>query len=285
MDLTVLIPAHNAQATIEKCLRPVLGSAHVTSVVVVLDSCTDDTPDIVRDLAARDPRVRCFDVSFRSAAKTRNFGLQQVQTEWIALLDSDDFWLNDVASVFATHIGSSKSQTSIICADQVIFPAGSTPLRRSRTDVDLRTYVTSGLPYIISSTVCFKRDLLPAHPLFPEDLRLGEDIVAWCRLLRRSSCTLLRAARVGIDRTNLKGTWGQVDHQEVNLLLDCLLREFGPEFAVPLTTNRVGHLLWISMRRGEFCRGIAFARNVKLPLHVATLAFLQVSARKVLRLT
>lgn len=57
--VSVLIPARNEEASIDTCLRCVLASTDVELEVIVLDDrSTDRTAQIVRELAASDPRVR-----------------------------------------------------------------------------------------------------------------------------------------------------------------------------------------------------------------------------------
>lgn len=57
--VSVLIPARNEEQGIAACVESVLTSRDVTLEVIVLDdSSTDRTAEIVRDIASRDPRVR-----------------------------------------------------------------------------------------------------------------------------------------------------------------------------------------------------------------------------------
>jgi len=57
--VSILIPARNEEANIAACLDSVLASQGVAIEVVVMDDgSTDRTPEIVREIAARDPRVR-----------------------------------------------------------------------------------------------------------------------------------------------------------------------------------------------------------------------------------
>lgn len=57
--VSILIPARNEEATIGAAVRAALSSCGVTVEVVVLDDhSTDRTAEIVRALAARDPRLR-----------------------------------------------------------------------------------------------------------------------------------------------------------------------------------------------------------------------------------
>ncbi|NUB17582.1 glycosyltransferase, partial [Azospirillum brasilense] len=57
--VSILIPARNEEATIAAAVRAALSSCGVSVEVVVLDDhSTDRTAEIVRALAARDPRLR-----------------------------------------------------------------------------------------------------------------------------------------------------------------------------------------------------------------------------------
>lgn len=63
-------------------------------VVVVDDASTDDTPAVLRGLAARDQRVRPVSLpSAAGAAAARNAGIEATTGSWIAFLDDDDEWL------------------------------------------------------------------------------------------------------------------------------------------------------------------------------------------------
>jgi hypothetical protein len=57
--ISILIPARNEEVGIAACVRSVLASRHVELEVIVLDDAsTDRTAEVVRAIAAEDPRVR-----------------------------------------------------------------------------------------------------------------------------------------------------------------------------------------------------------------------------------
>jgi glycosyltransferase involved in cell wall biosynthesis len=91
-QLTVIVPAWNAAATIGNAVASVLDQADVAlECVVVDDASTDDTVAVVEGIRARDSRL----VLVRSAANggcstARNLGLGVARGEWLAFLDADD---------------------------------------------------------------------------------------------------------------------------------------------------------------------------------------------------
>jgi glycosyltransferase involved in cell wall biosynthesis len=90
--LTVLIPAWNAAATIERALASVLEEREVAlECVVIDDGSTDATADLVRAVAGRDPRVVLFSLPENGGvSNARNQGLAIARGEWLAFHDADD---------------------------------------------------------------------------------------------------------------------------------------------------------------------------------------------------
>jgi glycosyltransferase involved in cell wall biosynthesis len=90
--LTVLIPAWNAAATIERALDSVLEERGVAlECVVIDDASTDATADLVRAVADRDPRVVLLSLPENGGvSNARNQGLAIARGEWLAFHDADD---------------------------------------------------------------------------------------------------------------------------------------------------------------------------------------------------
>ncbi len=58
-SVSIAIPTYNRAATLERAVRSALGQTHADLEVVVSDNAsTDGTPELLRRLAASDPRLR-----------------------------------------------------------------------------------------------------------------------------------------------------------------------------------------------------------------------------------
>jgi glycosyltransferase involved in cell wall biosynthesis len=93
MDLSVVIPAHNVAATLGEQLDALAAETWDGEwEIVVVDNCsTDGTAALVREHAARDPRVRLVDATERRGPSyTRNVGFEAAAAEMIAACDADD---------------------------------------------------------------------------------------------------------------------------------------------------------------------------------------------------
>ena len=93
IDVTVIMPCFNAAATIASAVESVLAQnyAHF-SLIVVDDGSSDDSPDLVEAIAARDPRLRILRQANTGPSAARNYGVSQSTTPYIAFLDADDIW-------------------------------------------------------------------------------------------------------------------------------------------------------------------------------------------------
>src|SRR5919198_3101958 len=82
-QITPLILTYNESANIARTLAPLTWAKQI----VLIDSgSTDDTEGIAR---AAHPGVRVVQRDFDSFAGQCNFGLTQVQTEWVLSMDAD----------------------------------------------------------------------------------------------------------------------------------------------------------------------------------------------------
>lgn len=90
--ITVIIPAYNAQDTIEKCLDSLLSQTiFPESILVVDDGSQDSTGEICDRYAQRYPIINIIHQNNKGVSAARNIGLQACDTEYITFIDSDDY--------------------------------------------------------------------------------------------------------------------------------------------------------------------------------------------------
>lgn len=92
VDLTVVIPAHNAEEGIADLLDVVLGITQLSLQVIVVDDCSSDsTAGIVRGYADRDARVLLLShETNRGAGVARNTGFPHATGRFTLFFDDDD---------------------------------------------------------------------------------------------------------------------------------------------------------------------------------------------------
>jgi len=91
--VSVIVPAYNSGQFLPEAVASALGQTHKhLEVIIVDDGSTDDTPAVIRKLAAH-PKVRAVGQDNAGPAAARNRGIEEARGEYVAFLDSDDLWL------------------------------------------------------------------------------------------------------------------------------------------------------------------------------------------------
>jgi len=92
--VSVVIPTYNRAGTIVRAVESVLNQDYpLVEVIVIDDGSKDDTPERVSKRFGEDQRVRYFRIPNSGVCGARNRGLKEVRGEFVAMLDSDDYWL------------------------------------------------------------------------------------------------------------------------------------------------------------------------------------------------
>lgn len=92
--ISIIMAAYNAEKTIEQAISSVLNQTYPNFELLVVNDCSKDgTVELVRNIAAKDSRVRFIsNVKNSGVSYTRKRGLEEAKGSWIAILDSDDAW-------------------------------------------------------------------------------------------------------------------------------------------------------------------------------------------------
>jgi glycosyltransferase involved in cell wall biosynthesis len=90
MNLSVIIPIHNAARHLNECLASVLRLDAVGEVVCIDDGSADSSGAILDDYASRDSRIRVLRQDRRGAGAARNAGLAVARGDGLWFVDADD---------------------------------------------------------------------------------------------------------------------------------------------------------------------------------------------------
>lgn len=94
MRFSVVIPAYNREHELPKCIESVLNQTFQDFELIIVDNgSTDNTKILVEKYSKDDQRIKyLWQENSGSPAGSRNTGIKNSQGEWIAFLDSDDYW-------------------------------------------------------------------------------------------------------------------------------------------------------------------------------------------------
>lgn len=211
-EVDVVIPLYNCTSFIEQAIASVQGqTVPVRNIIVVNDGSTDDGPEKVAAMAAKDKRIILLSGPNRGLSAARNKGIRAATSSFVAFLDADDLWApaKIEQQLAAMHDRCVFSHTLAEAVDEQGQP-DETPLYTMDPDI-LPTFdnIRLGL-YSVSgsaSAVLARRELLVQAGLFDEEQRFGgEDWDVWARLAQFGEVVRVDSplTRVRIRRNSLQ---------------------------------------------------------------------------------
>ena len=121
----VIMPAWNAEKTIEPTVRSILNQTMEDLVLIVVnDGSSDGTGAILERLHAEDPRVRPITVQNGGPARARNIALEAVPagTEYLMFSDADDLLIPDALQYAIENAGDADL---VLMGFSILTPDGS----------------------------------------------------------------------------------------------------------------------------------------------------------------
>ena len=96
-EVSIIMPAYNAEKYIEEAIRSVMTQTYKEWELIVINDCSaDNTEQVVLKIAAEDERIRYLKNNVNlGVSESRNKGIKCSRNDWVAFLDSDDFWVAD----------------------------------------------------------------------------------------------------------------------------------------------------------------------------------------------
>jgi biofilm PGA synthesis N-glycosyltransferase PgaC len=115
VKISVLIPAHNEAGVLQECLDAVLSQTRpVDEIVVVADSCTDNTTDVARAYGAV-----VIETEQGGKAASQDVGLPHVTGDVLLCIDADTIIAVDVVEKFVAELEDGADAT---CANMLPMP-------------------------------------------------------------------------------------------------------------------------------------------------------------------
>ena len=94
-DISIIIPAYNAEKYIEKCLDSLIKQTKKEiEIVIINDGSKDKTEEIIKSYT--DSRIKYYKNTNHGIGYTRNYGIEKAKGKYIMFLDSDDYVEKDI---------------------------------------------------------------------------------------------------------------------------------------------------------------------------------------------
>ena len=188
--ISVVIPTFNRSAFLKKAIESVLSQGYQDfELIVVDDGSEDDTSEVVTGF---DSGIKYIKQKNKGPGAARNLGIKNSKGEFIAFLDSDDWWDNDK---LATQLQAMEQNPEYsISHTQELWYRNGELLNQKQKHKKHHGYIFDKcLPLcaVSTSTVMARRGIFEEVGLFDEALPCCEDYDFWLRVSARHKIFLI----------------------------------------------------------------------------------------------
>jgi glycosyltransferase involved in cell wall biosynthesis len=191
-QVSIIIPTYNHGNYIGKCIESIICQTYNNwEAIIVNNNSTDNTIEIIKNF--NDNRISVLNINNQGIiAKSRNIGIQHAKGDYIAFLDSDDWWYSNKLDV----IMSKKEDADFIYHHLDIYRNDKKTNKKHRVR-PLKTPVFEDLMInanaITNSSVVVKKNILLKAGSLSEDVELKavEDYDLWLKISRVTNSFLL----------------------------------------------------------------------------------------------
>lgn len=224
--VSVIIPTHNRAKVLGRAVSSVLAQSWTDfELIVVDDGSTDDTAATLASFD--DPRLTRMHQENKGVSVARNAGIAASSAPWIALLDSDDYWMPEKLARQLHFLDESGFD---ICQTEEIWIRNGVRVNACRKHAKLAGWFflhSLDLCLISPSCVMFSRKLWDELGPFDERLPACEDYSLWLRVGTKYAVGLLPEAltvKTGGHADQLSRRITGLDLYRVYAMLDLLRR-------------------------------------------------------------
>ncbi|MCU4614793.1 glycosyltransferase family 2 protein [Acinetobacter lwoffii] len=109
-NVSVVIPYYNNSIYVEKALQSIFEQTLLPKEIIVIDDCSSDSHSlnvILKNYINKDDKIKVIlhrNSVNKNGAYCRNLGINKARQKYIALLDADDYWMNNHIEVMINSI-------------------------------------------------------------------------------------------------------------------------------------------------------------------------------------
>lgn len=184
-QVSVVIPTYNRANDLKRALESVTSQKYKNWEIVIVDNHSKDNTDEIINSFNYYPITQIKTNNNGIIAKSRNLGIEHAKGEYIAFLDSDDWWLPEKLEIC---LRSLKGEIDVVYHDLWMIQDRERISKKRIKGRRLRTPVAIDLltngNTLFNSSVVVRKSILEMIGRLDEDPRLAtsEDFDAWLRI-------------------------------------------------------------------------------------------------------
>ncbi|MDG4882682.1 trifunctional glycosyltransferase/class I SAM-dependent methyltransferase/polysaccharide deacetylase [Mesorhizobium sp. WSM4884] len=184
--VSIVVPAHNAEATLARALDCLVDQDRPDwEAIIIDDASTDRTPAIIAGYVEHDARFRTLSSCAYSAAAARNSGISIARGQWLMFLDADDWVDTSFLAKMLAALKTAPDAVAAYCGSRRMMPDGELTPPSISTEVAIQPFETFARQCAIRThALLVDRKTIVELGGFDVSLRTCEDWDLWQRLAR-----------------------------------------------------------------------------------------------------
>ncbi|MCB0278867.1 MAG: glycosyltransferase [Calditrichaeota bacterium] len=183
-NVSVIIPTFNRVEFLREAIESVLNQTYpVTELIIVDDASTDKTEQLVRSIKSENTEIIYLkNKRNMGVSHSRNRGIKQARSEFIALLDSDDLWIDNKLDLQLQSFRENPKQ--LFCHTNEKWLLNGRHKNQSKHHLKQSGYFFERCLercLVSPSSVLIKKQVFENFAYFDEELTVCEDYDLWLR--------------------------------------------------------------------------------------------------------
>lgn len=214
--VSVIVPVFNGGNSISRCIDSILSQTYVqVELIVVDDGSTDDTLEILSHYSGK---IKLIRQGNKGPAAARNHGLAQSCGEYIAFLDSDDYWMPSFLVKCVTVLRKLPDAVAVSTGTKALHWSGKEiilPILSGKKEAFEGGRIIHNFfefwgrkDHIRTGNVVINMSTLPDFVYQREDLWISEDLEFWGTLATYGNWAFLPEVLFVTDGTRVAASIG-----------------------------------------------------------------------------
>jgi glycosyltransferase involved in cell wall biosynthesis len=181
VNISAIIPVYNRVGLLPRAIDSILSqTVPVDEIIVVDDGSTDNCEGMIKK---NYPQIKFIQQTQAGVSAARNAAINQASGKWIAMLDSDDVWLDHKIEAIQTAV-SNHPEVHLFHSDEIWIRKGKrvNPMKKHQKRGGYIFQHCLPLCVISPSASVIRKSLFDKVGLFDENLPACEDYDLWLRI-------------------------------------------------------------------------------------------------------
>ena len=198
--VSIIIPAYNAEKYIAKAIESVISQDYQNWELIIINDASKDGTEKAVSIFLNDNRIKIItNTQNLGISKNRNLGIKLVKGKYIAMLDSDDIWLEKNKISKQVEFLEENIDHALVGTFMILIDEKNNLVKKinyAENDNDIRKSILYK-NHIAQSSVMFRKDIISMIGGYDETLTTMEDHDLWLKIGIKNKLAVLPIYALG----------------------------------------------------------------------------------------